>query len=466
MNIVNTIKGAFMSVFSFFRGQVNERLTGITTDLSTQMLDYIELWNAIVAGEAPWNKKAPPCGVPSQIANRLATLVSREISLETSNEALAEVVAKLDQDMARVTEHMALCGGSVLRPVFAEGKLQYELLPLGRYLPTKYAFDGTLQGAVLLKEIAIQKARWLLAEVHQFDGANHSVEEKLYRYENGALKVVPLTDCPMTKDTTPQWVWQGVKFPMLVEFRNRAENHIDGSMCPVPIIAGCEKLIKAADEQYSRILWEQEGGELKVFADKDLLTRPKRSKDGILEATEQTPYLNRLMVMLEGDGTGDTGKIKEFAPALRTTQQNEALQVILKRLELACGLGKGTLSDTEEVKQTATQYAGGRNDLYALVDKIEDEIKLKIEDSMRVFAYMAAAYGVGSNNPAIEVKWNDEQTRKDMQQAKQMALQEIANGIMDKAEYRQQFYGEDEATAKANVPQGESVQSDWFMGGA
>ena len=37
-------------------------------------------------------------------------------------------------------------------------------------------------------------------------------------------------------------------------------------------------------------------------------------------------------------------------------------------------------------------------------------------------------------------------------QAKQTAMQEISAGVLNKWEYRRDFYGEDEATAKENVP--------------
>ena len=50
------------------------------------------------------------------------------------------------------------------------------------------------------------------------------------------------------------------------------------------------------------------------------------------------------------------------------------------------------------------------------------------------------------------IKWNDDQTRKDIIQSKQIAMQEISSGVLNKWEYRRDFYGEDEATAKANVP--------------
>ena len=66
---------------------------------------------------------------------------------------------------------------------------------------------------------------------------------------------------------------------------------------------------------------------------------------------------------------------------------------------------------------------------------------------------MAAAYGIGQNDATITVTWNDDQTRKDMSQAKLLAINEIND-----------FYGEDEATAKANVPIPEAAPDPFNFG--
>jgi hypothetical protein len=170
-----------------------------------------------------------------------------------------------------------------------------------------------------------------------------------------------------------------------------------------------------------------------------------------------TKSLNKLIVKIDGDGSGE--KIHEYSPELRTAQQNEYLQQIFRRIELTLNVGKGTISDAEAVQQTATQYSGGRQELFAIVDKIEDEIAAKYEDAAQIFAYMAAAWEV-KNAPAAKpksedlytIKWCDDQTRKDIVQAKQIAMQEISAGVLNKWEYRRDFMGEDEITAKANVP--------------
>ena len=187
--------------------------------------------------------------------------------------------------------------------------------------------------------------------------------------------------------------------------------------------------------------------------------RPAKRRDGSVEKTELTKTLNKLLVKIDGDGSGAGEKIHEYSPELRTAQQNEYLQQIFRRIELTLNVGKGTVSDAEAVQQTATQYSGGRQELFAIVDKIEDEIASKYEDTALVFAYMAAAYGLqGAPRGKTEsedlytIKWCDDQTRKDVIQAKQIAMQEISAGVLNKWEYRRDFMGEDEETAKANVP--------------
>lgn len=446
------IRGFFMNILGLFHATTIKDVTGIDTSLSSDMYNAIELWLQMMSGNAPWNIKAPPCGVLDQIAGELNVMVAREIGLEVENDVIRPAMEHINHDVDKIVEYIALVGGCIIRPIFSNGKLQYETIALGNYLPTSYDFDGTLTGALVLKQIQSGAKKWLLVEEHKYENNRHTVSCTLYRNDNSAMKKTSLTDCPQTADITPVYTWENVKQPMIIEFRNHAVNKIDGSNVPVAIIAGAEDLIKDADEQYERMNWEQEGGKMRVFADRDMFQQ-RQKRDGKTEGVRMTPELNKLIVQVEGDGSAEGKKITEHAPALRTAQQNEMFQQILRRIELTCKLGKGTISDMESVQMTAEQYNGGRKKLYALVDTIEDEIETKYQHCADVFAHMAAAYGIGKNNAKITVTWNDDQTRKDIAAAKQMAMQEISAGVKNKWEYRRDFFGEDETQAKANTPE-------------
>lgn len=455
-----------MNMLGLFHTHTIEEITGIGTNVSVEMRNRIELWNQMMSGDAPWNRKAPSCGILGQISGRLSTLVMREIGVETDNKAIEGVIRHLNANADRIVSFMALLGGCLVRPIFSDGRLQYEMIPLGNYLPTRYDFDGTLTGALILKNIEHGRKRWLLTEEHTFENGIHSVKCTLYRNDDGILKRTSLSDCPQTQNVTEGYAWQNVREPMIVEFRNHDINRIDGSDVPTAIIAGAEELIKEADEQFARMNWEQIAGEKKIFADRDMFQR-RQKRNGVETAdiTTLRPELNKLIVQIEGDGSADGKKITEFSPSLRTAEQNEMFQQILRRIELTCNIGKGTLSDMESQIQTATQYSGGRQELYAVVDRIEDELEAKYKKCAKVFAHMAAAYGIGANDGEIRIKWSDDQTRKDITQAKQMALQEISSGVKNKWEYRREFFGESEADARANVPE-EPAAPDPFNFGA
>ena len=109
-----------------------------------------------------------------------------------------------------------------------------------------------------------------IATYHYNSGDFARYNEKLYKTKNNILQQIDLTSIAHTAEITPYYAWENVERPMIIEFRNRAINKIDGTKVPCAMISGAEPLIELADKQFFRINWEQEGGELKVFADNDL----------------------------------------------------------------------------------------------------------------------------------------------------------------------------------------------------
>lgn len=463
------IRGFFMNILNYFHTYKIEDLTGVETNITAEMYKKITLWADMMSGHAPWNAEAKPCGLLPQIAGRLNYFVTREIGLDVENEAIKKPMEHLNKNIDKVVEYIALLGAGLLRPIYAQNKLQYEIIPLGNYLPTKYDFDGTLTGAIILKQIVTTKKNFLLCEIHDYDGENHNVTMKLYENESGTFRGVPLTACEQTAELTPEYSWKKCGKPMIIEFRSHATNKIDGTNVPVAMIDDAIDLIEKADRQFARMDWEQEAGEKRIFADRDMFTK-RTSRNGETDTVVLGKSLNKLIQKIDGDGSANGEKIHEYSPELRTEAQNAFLQQVFRRIELTLNIGKGTVSDAESVQQTATQYSGGRQELFAIVDKIEDEIAAKYEEAAEVFAYMAEAYqleGAPAASHKLEelytIKWNDDQTRKDIQQAKQTALQEISAGVLNKWEYRRDFYGEDETQAKANVPPEPALQNPFGL---
>lgn len=446
--MLDKIKGFFVKLFNW---KHIEDITGIKINISPAMKEAIELWGAIWSGHASWNKKYPSCGVMENIAGMLSTAIGEEIKVTSDNYAIKDVLQHLNDNNHVVVQYMVGIGAALMRPVFANGKTQYEIVPLGKYLPTRYDFDGTLTGAVITKQLIEGDKKILLVENHLYENKSHTVQTEVFEISGETLKKRNLADFSQTKDITPLYTWENVDTPFIVEFRNRFVNRIDGSQVPVSMIAGNENLIEDADKQYARLIWEQQGGELKVFADEDLFSK-RQGRDGQESTVQIDSELKKLFVTFHGDTQEGTSKIFTHAPQLRTEQQIAALQQILKRIELAMNVGKGTLSDLEQVQQTATQFTGGKKAFYSIVDTIESELEKKYKQCAYIFAYMMSAFTGALYDPDISIEFND-MTRKDPMQVKQTAMQEVAAGLLNKWEYRVKFYGEDEDTAKANTPE-------------
>ena len=126
------------------------------------------------------------------------------------------------------------------------------------------------------------------------------------------------------------------------------------------------------------------------------------------------------------------------------------------------------LSQVAEVEKTATEIISSRQKLYTTVS----DIQAALEDALRgliaaldFWADQLDDVPARTTEPEISFKWDDSiiidrQTEMAQWQA------ELQMGLRSKAEYRQHFYGEDEATAQQAIAaiQQESMAADILQG--
>ena len=104
-------------------------------------------------------------------------------------------------------------------------------------------------GAIILKQIITTKKTFILCEIHDFDGINHSVKNKLYENTDGKLRQVPLTACEQTAEITPEYTWNNCGRPMIIEYRSSVTNKIDGSNVPVALINDAVNRAKRSEQK-------------------------------------------------------------------------------------------------------------------------------------------------------------------------------------------------------------------------
>ena len=117
-----------------------------------------------------------------------------------------------------------------------------------------------------------------------------------------------------------------------------------------------------ADDQYQRLLWEFEGGELAIDAD---IT--------VLEASGELPRGKKRLFRNLGKDLDD-GFYEVFSPTLRDESLINGLNQILRKIEFVCGLAFGTISETEYSAKTATGIKMSQQRSYSTVIDIQKEL--------------------------------------------------------------------------------------------
>ena len=218
------------------------------------------------------------------------------------------------------------------------------------------------------------------------------------------------------------------------------------------------------DEQYLKPLGESG----QPLTDQESLRRfgvPAKALDKALPQHSQRIYRGLNI----NTGIADGGTFYQvFAPSLRDSNYLSGLNQYLRHVETKCGLSFGVLSQVAEVEKTATEIINSRQKLYTTVS----DIQAALEDALRgliaaldFWADQLDSVPAATAEPEITFKWDDSiiidrQTEMAQWQA------ELQLGLRSKAEYRQHFYGEDEATAQNAIAaiQQESVATDILQG--
>lgn len=204
-------------------------------------------------------------------------------------------------------------------------------------------------------------------------------------------------------------------------------------------------LIRDADEQYSRMLWEFEGGELAIDVDRDAM---KIQELGAGRSQTRMPVKQERLFRKVDLNSEETYEV--FSPALRDESLSHGLNIILTRIEDVVGFSRGTISEDSDVAiKTATELKINKQRSYAA----NKDIQQALEDALRDVVYAMDVYCrlyqmTPPGEYQMSFKWDDSiivDTETELE--KRMSM--INAGITSKLETRMWYFGETENQAKA-----------------
>ena len=429
--ILNWIRGVINKMFdkSTIKKQFN-----VDIAVSDRMANKIELWSKMFEDKAPWlDKNTQSLNLASAIAGEVARLVTIELESEITGSARAKFLNDIYQEFLtsiRVnTEYACARGGIVFKPYINNNSIAIEAIQADKFYPTEYDDKKRIRGGIFVAQKVINNNYYTRLEYHRFEGIYYAVDNVAFK-----STIKDILGSPINLQQVSEWsniekrvVIEYLDKPLFSYFKIPFANQIEPqSPLGVSVYSRAVDLIKEADKQYSRILWEYEGSELAIDADVTVLEHNKVTKKMGL------PSLKDRLFRAAGQNK-DGSFYNVFSPTIRDTSLFNGLNRILQKIEFQCGLAYGTISDPQTVDKTATEVKQGKQRSYANVSDIQKSLQTALDDLIYAVDSLASLYELSPNGEyETSYKWDDS-IIIDAEVEREQDRQDVSMGVMRKS---------------------------------
>ena len=382
-------------------------------------------------------------------------------------EFLEKQYKKLKRQLRKQIEYGIAKGGLVIKPYVimnqsqpTEGAeeqtiadIEFDFIQADCFYPLAFDNAGRITEAAFVQTKTEKNTIYRRLEYHKWTGNKVEIINKAYKTTNtmnvGADtldlgKEIPLTDVNEWKDLQAKTTISNVQMPLFAYFKMPEANTIDtNSPLGVSGFSRAVDLIKDADRQYSRLLWEYEAGEMAIDIDRDAM---KFKEDAAGGGRSVLPQMQERLFRTVDLGESDT--YQPYSPTLRDTSYTQGLNTILMRIEDVTGLSRGTISDAAAEARTATELKILKQRSY----QANSDIQQAIEDALRDVIYIMDVYCdlyelTADGEYDVSFEWDDSIiTDVDAELGKRITLQQ--NGLASKLENRMWYFGETEQQAQ------------------
>lgn len=360
-------------------------------------------------------------------------------------------------------------------PKRAEGetykyKMEFDFIQSDCFYPISFDGSGNLTDVAFIQTKTEGDVTYTRLERHKLNVNNVTIENYAFKNTNsgnqetytniGGMTLgseIPLTDVPEWKDIPKRATVNNVDRLLFGYFKMPDANTIDPhSPLGMSCFGRARDLIKDADEQYSRLLWEFEGGELAIDIDRDALQFMADENGNGHSAMGHLQ--NRLYRTID---LGESDTYKPFSPSLRDVSLINGLNTILMRIEDVCALSRGTISDVASEARTATEIKILKQRSFSANKEIQSALQVALEDviyAMNVYVTLYNIVGdIKYNGDTVDTsemgtydvsfEWDDSiLVDEDTELATRLSLHQ--QGIESKLALRMWYFGETERQAQ------------------
>lgn len=444
-----------------------EMIEKIETPLSTEMSSALDLWYAMYLDQAPWlSSTVKSLNLPAYISGELARQMILEMDwhitgkhddkldpdhkgLAVSNprsEYLKKEFAKCMTELRKKLEQGIAAGGMTILPYpnVADGHIYFAYTMDWGLYPISFGDDGNLVDVIFRDTFVEGKTYYTRLERHTVEGRNVRITQRAFKStnENYIGTEISLSDVDRWATLKPEATVENSEGQMFGWYKVASANSVDvDSPMGVSVYSKAVNLIKEADIQYSRFLWEYEGSELAV--DVDPLALRNNSA-----GNAESPHLNERLFRKVDLGLDGTYHV--FAPQIRDVSLINGMNEIFKKIEDQCGLARGTISEVSgNEAKSATEIKILKQRTYATVHDNQMALEACLRDVVRAMDKFATLYNLAPEGDyEISFDWDDSiLTDQEQRMNEYLALR--AQGLMSKKEIRMWYFGETEEQAEA-----------------
>lgn len=454
------IRGVFSKML-----HINDAKRALKVDvaISSEMQTAIDQWAAMFMDKAPWlDDTTQSLGLASAVAGEIARLTTVELESTITGSPRADYLQgeyeRVLADLRSRVETAAAGGGLVFKPYVDGEHIAVDCAPAWRFFPTAFNSQREVTGAVFVEQVTKGKTYYTRMEHHQLTDEGYTIRNLAFSSLTRSTLGNPcsLGAVDEWSDLEPELTIrykngtapEGVLFAY---FRMPFANTVDpDSPLGVSVYSRATDLIKEADKQYSRILWEFEGSELAVDASQGALKTEDPITGKHIKLPARRKRLFRELAIDQGQG-GDLYKV--FSPEIRDTSLFNGLDKILKRIEFNCNLAYGTLSDPQNVDKTAEEIRSSKQRSYSAVCDVQQALQGALEHLVWAMDFYATLYKLAPRGEyEVNFTWGDgvlQDTDKEYMRRKEMA----DNGYLRPEKFVAWYFGISEEEAKDYLPE-------------
>lgn len=333
--------------------------------------------------------------------------------------------------------------------------IEFDYIHADNFFPIAFDGSGKITEAAFVQVKIDKSTVYTRLEYHKLQNNMVTVTNLAFKKENRTQpsttdfdsdlgEQINLTEVPEWADLQPVTQIENVDRLLFAYFKMPEANTIEAhSPLGVSGYSRAVKLIKEADLQYSRMLWEFQGGELAIDIDRDALNTVEDEEKN----TYEIPNMLQARLMRKVD-LGNSETYQVFNPPYRDASLINGLNNILMRIEDVCALSRGTLSDVAAEARTATELKILKQRSYSANAEIQKALEDALKDLVYVMDIYCTLYEVTAPGEYdISFEWDDS-ILVDVETELNKRITLMQNGLASKLETRMWYFGETERQAR------------------